>query len=255
MDRNRNRLHLALAAAVLLAPGLAFAQPPPGEGGPPPEPGQRHRIVLRNGEGAPPDLPRIAPLLALGRGFIGVELVDLTPELRRHFGAPEDAGVMVARVREGSPAAAAGIAVGDIITRVDDQPVGSSFDLARAVRRKDAGATSEIEARRDGRSQSFRVTVEERARREVDLGEAFAWRPREGEEPPRVLFFDKEHGGPEMLPPEAMERLGKRLEGIDWDRLAIDPERTARLEKRLEELEKKLSELRQKLDDANRKQR
>ena len=43
--------------------------------------------------------------LGASRGYLGAALTDLTPELRGHFGAPEDAGVLVARVEEESPAA------------------------------------------------------------------------------------------------------------------------------------------------------
>src|ERR1700674_1056075 len=56
------------------------------------------------------------------RGYLGVELSELTPELRAHFGAPESAGVMVARVAAGSPAEKGGLNVGDIITSLYGQP-------------------------------------------------------------------------------------------------------------------------------------
>ena len=48
---------------------------------------------------------------------LGVGLTDLTPELREHFGVGGDAGVMISRVVEDSPAAKAGLRVGDIIER------------------------------------------------------------------------------------------------------------------------------------------
>src|SRR5258708_4887988 len=62
------------------------------------------------------------------RGYLGVELTELTPELRAHFGAPQDTGVMVARVVAGSPADKAGLKVGDIITSLDGKAVESSSD-------------------------------------------------------------------------------------------------------------------------------
>ena len=43
----------------------------------------------------------------------------MTQELRAHYGAPKDAGVLVAGVESESPAAKAGIQVGDIVTRAD----------------------------------------------------------------------------------------------------------------------------------------
>ena len=42
------------------------------------------------------------------RGYLGVGLTELTPELRTHFGVPEESGVMVSKVEPGSPAEKAG---------------------------------------------------------------------------------------------------------------------------------------------------
>ena len=47
------------------------------------------------------------------KGRLGVMVMSLTPELRKHLGAAEDRGVLVAHVEPGTPAASAGIAVGD----------------------------------------------------------------------------------------------------------------------------------------------
>jgi len=60
-------------------------------------------------------------------GFLGVQLTDLTAELRTHFGVAADAGVMVAKVVDDSAAFRAGLAAGDIITRVDGESIGSSW--------------------------------------------------------------------------------------------------------------------------------
>src|ERR1700730_13682853 len=68
------------------------------------------------------------------RGYLGVELSELTPELRAHFGAPESAGVMVARVVAASPAEKAGLKIGDIIASLDGKPVESSWDGRSRVR-------------------------------------------------------------------------------------------------------------------------
>src|SRR5688500_12390489 len=45
------------------------------------------------------------------RGYLGVGLTEMTPELRAHFGVPEEAGVMVSSVEDGSPADKAGLKV------------------------------------------------------------------------------------------------------------------------------------------------
>ncbi len=98
----------------------------------------------------------------LGGGFLGVELTQLSPELRVHFGVPEEAGVMVGRVLEESPAARAGVEVGDIITAADEVAVDSPQALARAIHEAEDGATVELELWRDGQVQTLPAVVERR---------------------------------------------------------------------------------------------
>lgn len=116
-----------------------------------------------------------------GGAFLGVELSDLTPELRTHFGVPEDAGVMVGKLVDGSPAFRAGLEVGDIVTAVDGEPVASPSALARAIRGHEDGETVVLEVWRDGQMQKISATLEERERR-VEMSSAAA-----GEHEARVI--------------------------------------------------------------------
>jgi serine protease Do len=76
---------------------------------------------------------RVVDALADGRapefGFLGVSPRNLSAEQRRH----KRTGVQVGDVVEGTPARAAGLEFGDIITRIDDQPIDSASDLMRLV--------------------------------------------------------------------------------------------------------------------------
>lgn len=94
--------------------------------------------------------------------FLGVQLTDLTPELRQHFGVPEDQGVLVASVVEDSPAARAGVEVGDILTRLDDEAVSSGGSLARAVGKREPGPV-QLELWRSGRIETLTATLEKPA--------------------------------------------------------------------------------------------
>lgn len=109
------------------------------------------------------------PGFAFGHGgsFLGVSLTELTPELRGHFGAREDAGVLVAQVVEESPAWRAGVKVGDVITAVDGQPVASGRALAHAIRQQAAGTTVGVEVLRDGRYETLDATLEEREAKKI----------------------------------------------------------------------------------------
>ena len=74
-----------------------------------------------------------------GQGRLGLMLEGLTPQLRAYFGAPNNAGLLVAQVESNSPAARAGIQVGDVITQVGNQRVQSADDIASATRSANTG--------------------------------------------------------------------------------------------------------------------
>ncbi|MCH7666059.1 MAG: PDZ domain-containing protein [Acidobacteria bacterium] len=107
--------------------------------------------------------------LPLRRGYLGVQLLDLTQELRVHFGVPEDAGVMISQIVEDSPAAAAGLEVGDILTAIESDPIGSSSELARKVSEYEDGRAVLLEVWRHRRVKILTATIAERERTALDL--------------------------------------------------------------------------------------
>jgi hypothetical protein len=94
-------------------------------------------------------------------GFLGVQLTELTPELRAHFGVDEDEGVMVAKVVDDSAAFRAGLAAGDIITSVEGESVSSSMDLTHAIRSREEGEAVSLEIWRDGSFSTITATLDE----------------------------------------------------------------------------------------------
>jgi membrane-associated protease RseP (regulator of RpoE activity) len=89
--------------------------------------------------------------MSTGRARLGVMVVGITPELRKHFGAPEDRGVMIGRIEKDSAAAAAGLAVGDIVTEVKGVPVDSAADVLSALAQSKKNDTVSISVIRDRR--------------------------------------------------------------------------------------------------------
>ena len=96
--------------------------------------------------------------------FLGVEMTRLTPELRTHFGVPEDRGVLVARVVDDSPAARAGIRTGDILTAVDGRAVDSTGNLVEAISTRGEGDRVRVEVWRDGHPLELDATLAKRER-------------------------------------------------------------------------------------------
>lgn len=93
-------------------------------------------------------------------GRLGVGIQNLGDQLAEYFGA-EDGGVLVTSVRDGSPAAAAGLRAGDVILRVDDERVEDPRDLVREIGGSDAGEV-ELRILRDRQERTIRATLPER---------------------------------------------------------------------------------------------
>lgn len=106
----------------------------------------------------------------MGGGFIGVRPIEMTPELRQHFGAPKDAGILVGSVEPDGPAAKAGLKVGDIVTSVDGDRIDSVLELVRTVRHKKDGEKVTVEVLRDRAAKSLTIVVVERKDKEMRVG-------------------------------------------------------------------------------------
>src|SRR5207247_11082081 len=67
------------------------------------------------------------------RGWLGVQIQQLTPELAREFGVKDAQGVLVSDIVPDSPAAKAGIHRGDVLTELDSKSRARPVDLQRAL--------------------------------------------------------------------------------------------------------------------------
>jgi serine protease Do len=93
------------------------------------------------------------------RGWLGVSIQPLTPELAASFGLRDTQGALVSGVSDDSPAGAAGLRRGDVITHYGGRPVGRWSDLPRAVAETAVGRQVPLEVLREGRRVTLMVTV------------------------------------------------------------------------------------------------
>jgi serine protease Do len=94
------------------------------------------------------------------QGF-GITLSALTADVARRLRAPADAqGVLVSDVEQGSPAFRAGIVRGDIVTRVNRQPVRTPQEASRVLAQVPSGGTAFLLVIRGGQEQFFTVRKE-----------------------------------------------------------------------------------------------
>lgn len=243
MESSKCLRALAIAASLVLVGSGVQAQTEKEKGKEKDKKVERHRFVLLDGDGEPRVIEGDG--LLVRRGYLGVGLTELTPELRTHFGVPEDAGVMVSHVEKGGPADKAGIKVGDILARLDGKDLESSWDVRAKVRQYKDGEQVPFEVWRGGKAQTINVAIAERERPEVDMAPFFIRRGEEGE-PFRLRIPEVRVAPRPGEGPGAHVRPGPGPEpNVRFHRLRTP--REIELEKKLEELEKRLNELERQL--------
>ena len=134
------------------------------------------------------------------RGWLGVSIQEVTPELAKSFGLKKPKGALVSSVSEGDPADKAGIKPGDIIVEFDGKDVHDYRELPRIVASTPPGKKVKIKVIRKGKEKVLEATLAELKE------EAQARIERKGEE---VRFGLKVRN----IPPEIADRLG--LEDTD----------------------------------------
>lgn len=228
---------LALLALVVATPSVSLAE----------EEEEQHvvrdrRVMVVSGDDGDFEFRTWTP----HRGFLGVELLQLTPELRAHFGVPEDQGTMISRVAEDSPAAASGLRAGDILTAVDGEPVETHWDVVQLIGPRQ-GETVDLEIWRDGRMDRIAATIEERQHEVMDIG-GYVWAGPE--DFPGVIRINPHL----QIDPDTFHQnidvLRERFDSPEWEeRLRHFRERRGDLSGRLEELEERLETLEQEIEN------
>jgi serine protease Do len=96
------------------------------------------------------------------RGYLGVRLQDLNPDLAKQFNVPENSnGALIGEVTEKSAAAEAGLKNGDVITALDGTPVKDGRDLQLMVGRLAPGDKVALKVLRDGKEKTLTATLKE----------------------------------------------------------------------------------------------
>ncbi len=101
------------------------------------------------------------------RGWLGVKIQEVTPEIAESVGLPSAKGALVAEVTADSPAARAGLHQGDVILSYDGKPVDALRDLTRRVAETKAGGTVDLKIIRQGREKTVAVHIDRLADTQV----------------------------------------------------------------------------------------
>jgi serine protease Do len=126
--------------------------------------------------------------------WLGITMSEISPGMARALQLDDDGGVLVDTVVPDSPAAAAGLEPGDVVVGIGDRTVDDSGDLARRVRRHDAGDRVVLTVLRDGERRELTVTLGERPARDRVI-----WSFGKGEHGERSLRWEDEDGKAGMI--------------------------------------------------------
>ncbi len=156
-------------------------------------------------------LPQLQDTGVVRRGYLGVGVQDLTPELARALGSEAAKGALVSSISNGGPGERAGLREEDIITSVDGRPVDSAGALTRTVGQLRPDTRVKVELVRKGRPQTVEVTLGTRpamrGEEEVTPRNASASQPRRL----GVQLADTREGGAQIMavePGSPAERAG-----------------------------------------------
>ncbi len=104
-------------------------------------------------------LPQLKSEGSVTRGWLGVVIQRITPELAESLGLEEDRGALVSKVDPEGPAAKAGIERGDVIIRFNDHKIEKMEELPRVVAMTPVGQEVEVVVLRRGKQKTFSVPV------------------------------------------------------------------------------------------------
>ena len=203
----------ALIATVAGATGIVAAAP---------------RDQKQSDTAAPRDTDDVHVTVSAGRGRLGFVALEISPELRKHLGAPADRGVLVDKVRPDSPAARAGLRVGDVILEVDAQAARSASDIIGAISDRKKGETVPIFVARGKDRVTLQATLDEDPGRRLQGSGDFdeqGWE-RFGSEGPFGMKQLFEDGNLRRALEDARKRLDQlehRLDALDHRGAATKP--------------------------------
>jgi hypothetical protein len=141
--------------AALLVPAWALDAPADNAPPPPAVPG----TAVAPAAPARPSADAAKPAATAAAAFLGVVSAAVPGMLAEHLDLKPGAGIVVQALMPDGPAAKAGIAVHDVITRVAGQPVGSAVDLTRQVAACKPGETIHLDVIHKGQAAGIDVTL------------------------------------------------------------------------------------------------
>lgn len=172
----------------------------------------------------------------------GLMVENITPQLGEYFGVKDGHGVLVRSVEKGSRGEKAGFRAGDVVVKVNSQPVHDTSDFTHALRSSSGGAAA-VTVMREKREQNLTLTIPQKKDSGSLLEDSFDV-PDFTAETEQAL----NRAGEEIarMTPAIMEKVQQSLRSKDMDLKCID-EKLQALQRKMQERQREMQEEQQKL--------
>jgi Do/DeqQ family serine protease len=104
-------------------------------------------------------LEQIVKSGSVTRGWIGVEVQEITPTVAESFGLPSTRGALIAGVLRGGPADKAGVKPGDVLVEVESKPVTDPTSMLNLIAALPPGGSARMKIRRQGKELDTDITI------------------------------------------------------------------------------------------------
>lgn len=93
------------------------------------------------------------------RGWIGIQIQPITPDLAKGLGLNSHPGAIIADVQKNSPGAKAGLARGDIVTSINGEPIKDAYELTKWIQNTAPGTSIQLGSQRKGSERLVTITL------------------------------------------------------------------------------------------------
>jgi serine protease Do len=196
------------------------------------------------------DIPSINMVVVTSSARSGLMVENITPQLGEFFGVKNGNGVLVRSVEKGSRAEKAGLRAGDVIVKVNGQPVHDTSDFTSAVRSRN-GASVSVGVIRDKKEQNLNLTLPDRK----ESGEILEREESSDfDADSRVELGELRTEIAKLRPPMKIAAEDFRKSGVEFRKSLLDQQKKLREEgeKARVQFRKQGRELRQQLEQMRR---
>ena len=224
------------------------------------------------------------------RGYVGMHIQNLTPELREYFGADKETGILISKVEKDGPADRAGLQAGDVIVTVNGKDIKKNLEFQQVIRELKKGDEARLTILRRERKMDIRVVADERSAVKTSIltvpgegGEVFTVMPeldaedgsgvdlrdlteaarhyalqihdQSDKEKEAIEIFKQRSSSDEEKLTETLEKVKEYLSSEDFQaKLKSINEMKLKQEERVQRLEKRIKELEEKIKEREKNQ-